>query len=454
MKRMGICAAAVACFVLCGGAAPTGATPDAWIRAFDAQDMAALQALGDDSADYDRDMLEETGGLDLVRVEKDDGTDVEALARERLSPAMWRLLLTRDAKDPMRFSDIRLHGEPLASEADAIAALDAFANRLTRKNEFSGVILVRRDGRDLFAKTFGHADADEKAPNTRDTKFFVASSGKMFTAVAIHQLIEKGRVSLDDTVGKFLPDYPNRDIATKVTVRMLLSHTGGTGDMGILQPEEGANRARVHAIADILALNGARGPDFPPGTKWDYSNYGYILLGAIVEKASGEDYYAYIQKHIFDPAGMTQTSYPLLADMRGIAVPMWPRDGSKLVSAMDMSPWRGGPAGGGVTTAGDEAKFIAALNDGRLISPKSLAFATHAPGGLGFKEGNGFGFGFIESGANGLKYWGHGGGAHGDSVVVSYYPQTHVTFVCLANREPPACDRLAANYLFRWPRGK
>jgi D-alanyl-D-alanine carboxypeptidase len=453
MKRMGIGAAALASLVLCG-AAPIGATPGAWIKAFDAQDVAALKALGDDSADYDHDMFEETGGLDLVRVEKDNGTDVEALARERLSPGMWRLLLTRDAKDPTRFSDIRLHGEPLASEDAALAALDAFAGRLTQKNEFSGAILVRRDGHDLYAKTFGHADADEKVPNTLDTKFFVASSGKMFTAVAIHQLIEKGRVSLDDTVGKFLPDYPNRDIATKVTVRMLLSHTGGTGDMGILQPEEGANRAKVHSIADILALNGARGPDFPPGTKWDYSNYGYILLGAIVEKASGDDYYAYVQKHVFDPAGMTQTRYPLLADAAGIAVPMWPKDGSKLVSAMDMWPWRGGPAGGGITTVGDEAKFIAALNDGRLISPKSLTFATHAPGGLGFKEGNGFGFGFIESGANGLKYWGHGGGAHGDSVVVSYYPQTHVTFVCLANREPPACDRLAANFLFRWPRAK
>jgi CubicO group peptidase (beta-lactamase class C family) len=455
MKRIALCAGAVMGLVLCGGAAPAppAATSAAWIKAFDAQDMAALKAMGDDNADYDHDMFEETGGLDLLRVEKDDGQNIEALARERLSPAMWRLLLTRDPKDPTHFSDVRLHGEPLATEADAFAALDTFATRLTKKNEFSGVILVRRDGHDLCARTFGHADAEEKVPNTEGTKFFMASQGKMFTAVSILQLIEKGKVSPDDTVGKFLPDYPNRDIATKVTVHMLLSHTGGTGDMGILQPEEGANRAKVHSIADILALNGARGPDFPPGTKWDYSNYGYILLGAIVEKASGMDYYDYVQKNILDPAGMTQTGFPLHDDMAGIAMPMWMKDG-KLVSAMDMWPWRGTPAGGGVSTAGDEARFIAALNGGKLISKASLDLATHAPGGFGFKEGNGFGLGFIESGANGLKYWGHGGGAHGDSLVLSYYPQTHVTFVCMANREPPACDRLAANYLFRWPRGK
>jgi CubicO group peptidase (beta-lactamase class C family) len=80
--------------------------------------------------------------------------------------------------------------------------------------------------------------------------------------------------------------------------------------------------------------------------------------------------------------------------------------------------------------------------------------ATHAPGGFGWTEGNGFGLGFVESGINGLKYWGHGGGAPGDSLVLDYYPQTHVTFVCMANREPPVCDRLALNFLFRWPRGK
>lgn len=453
MKRISTGAAALACAALFVGAAPVTATPDAWIKAFDAQDTAALKALGDDSADYDRDKFEESGGFDLVRVEKDDGADFEVLVRERLSPATWRLFFTRDAKDPARFSDIRIHGEPLPSEADAVAALDAFATRLAQKDAFSGVILIRRDGRDVYAKALGHADADGAVPNTRDTKFFIASQGKMFTAVSIFQLIEKGRVSLDDTVGRFLPDYPNREIATKVTVRMLLSHTGGTGEMGLLEPEDGANRAKVHSIKEIVALNGARGPDSPPGTKFDYSNYGYILLGAIVETASGEDYYDYVHKHIFDPAGMTHASYPLHDDMAGTAVPMWMKDG-KLVSAMDQWPWRGTPAGGGVATADDMARFADALNDGKLISKASLALATHAPGGFGFKEGNGFALGFIESGANGLKYWGHGGGAHGDSLVLDYYPQTHVTFVCMANREPPACDRLAENFLFRWPRSK
>ena len=388
MNRIGPCVAAFVCFALFSGAAPVDATGEAWLKAFNAGDDKALMAMGDDSADFDADIRDETGGLELVRIESNDGRTVRMLLRERVSPATWHVTLMRDAKKPARFSYIHRTADPLPSEKDTVASVDAFANRLVQKDKFSGVLLVRKDGRDLLARAYGHADTGEKVPNTLDTKFFMASQGKMFTAVSIFQLVEKGKVSLNDTVGKFLPNYPNREIAQKVTVRMLLSHTGGTGDMGILQPEEGANRAKVHSIADIIALNGKRGPDFKPGTKWDYSNYGYILLGAIVEKASGMDYFDYVQRNVFDPAGMTQTGYPLLADMKGIAVPLWEKNG-KLVSAMDMWPWRGTPAGGGVSTARDEARFVDALNTGKLVSAASLALATHAPGGFGFQPGNG-----------------------------------------------------------------
>jgi CubicO group peptidase (beta-lactamase class C family) len=452
VTRIGASAAAIACLALASGAAPMSASAPSWLKAFNAGDAGALKALGDDSADFDRDLREETGGLDLVRVQSDDGKTIHALLRERLSPETWQLTLARDAKNPARFSHVRNVADPMPA-SDAIAALDSFASRLAGKDKFAGVLLVRKDGRDLLARAFGHADANGKVPNTRETKFFFASQGKMFTAVAVFQLIEKGRIALNDKVGKFLPGYPNREIAAKVTVRMLLAHTGGTGEMGILEPGDGANRAHVHSIADIIRLNGARGPGFKPGTKWDYSNYGYILLGAIVEKASGVDFYDYVARNIFVPAGMAHTGYPLRDDMAGIAVPMTPKNG-KLVSALDQWPWRGTPAGGGVATAGDMARFVGALNAGTLLSHASLAMATHAPGGFGWTEGNGFGLGFIESGINGLKYWGHGGGAPGDSLVLDYYPQTHVTFVCMANREPPVCDRLALNFLFRWPRRK
>jgi CubicO group peptidase (beta-lactamase class C family) len=439
MKRL---VAIATCLVL-QGVAPPQATLADWLAAFNAGDTAKLEALGDNWAGYEGDAREETGGLDLVRVESDDGTKIVALLRERETPETWHITLTRDPAAPSKFAKVRALADPM-SEADALKALDRVAAKLAKLDKFSGVLVLARDGKTIFAKAYGTMDEAGKVPMTLDTRLFSASQGKMFTATAIWQLIASGKVKLDDTVGKFLADYPNRDVATKVTVRMLLAHRDGTGEMGILEPQDGANRAKVRSIADIIALNGTRGPAFEPGSKFDYGNYGYILLGAIVEKASGEDYYDYVQHHVFDVVGMTHTSYPLREDMDGIAVPMTPKDG-KLVSAFDQWPWRGTPAGGGVSTPGDMVKFIDALDQGKLIPPALLAQAITP-------DETGFGLGFINSGAGGLTYWGHGGGAPGDSTVADHYPKTHVTFACMANRDPPACDRIAMGFLFRSPR--
>ena len=126
---------------------------------------------------------------------------------------------------------------------------------------------------------------DAGRPVTPDTRFTVASANKMLTAVAIAQLHEAGRLQFDDPIGKYLPDYPNKEMA-KVTIRQLLSHQGGTGDIGVLLPEEGANRAWARTIDDLMKLNGDRGPSFAPGTAFDYSNYGFLLLGAFPPEAN------------------------------------------------------------------------------------------------------------------------------------------------------------------------
>src|SRR4029077_2164658 len=111
----------------------------------------------------------------------------------------------------------------------------------------------------------------------------------------------------------------------EVTVRQLLLHQGGTGDMGILEPKDAANRATVHSIADIIALNGTRAPAFPPGSKFDYSNYGFLLLGALVEKISGQSYYDYVEDHVFRRAGMAHTRFPLREES-GMAVAYTTKD--------------------------------------------------------------------------------------------------------------------------------
>jgi CubicO group peptidase (beta-lactamase class C family) len=277
-----------------------------------------------------------------------------------------------------------------------------------------------------------------------NTPFYFASQGKMFTAVSVLQLIEAGKLSLDDPIGKHLRDYPNPDMA-KVTVRQLLTHQGGTGEMGILEPQDTQNRDKVRSIDDIIALNGLRSPNFPPGSKYEYSNYGFLLLGKLVEKISGQSYYEYVEDHIFRPAGMTHTRFPLREDT-GMAIAYTNRDGGPVRSAMDQLPWRGTPAGGGVSTESDMQSFVTALKSAKLLSPGMLAEATKKQ----VKEQ--YGYGFISSGFYGFPYWGHGGGAEGMSLVLSYYPVSDTIFVCESNRDPPICDRLAFNYLFRSPK--
>ena len=170
-------------------------------------------------------------------------------------------------------------------QAQALKAFDAFATQLAAADRFSGVLVVEQNGERLYEKPFGIADRESNSPARLDTPFLFASQGKMFTAVSVLQLIEAGKLGFDDPVGKYLKDYPNEEMA-KVTIRQLLSHQGGTGDIGVLQPDEGANRAWVRTLDDLVKLNGDRAPAFRPGSGFEYSNYGFVLLGALVDAPS------------------------------------------------------------------------------------------------------------------------------------------------------------------------
>jgi len=442
-RRWTVLAAAV-CFLGLGGAGKPPAIVQAWLHGFNTDDAAALKALGDDSAQYDRDKHEETGGLTFVKIDKDDGHTIVATAREKLSTETWHLTFVRDPADPSRFKEVHRYADPMHNMADALAALNDFATRLADTGKFSGTVEVARNGKPLYAKAFGSMGPGRSA-NTLDTEFHYASLGKMFTTVAILQLVDAGKVSLDTPIIKYLPDYPNKPVAREVTVRMLLMMRDGLGDIDILLPEQAANRAKVHSLADIIALNANRKPEFKPGRKFEYNNFSFALLGWIVQKVSGEDYYKYVQAHVFEPAGMTASSYPAPGAMDDVATPMTNWGNKPLHSSLKDFPWRGTPAGGGVTTVGDLARFFDALAHGKLISKKLLAEAVKpTPSHVGL--------GFIMAGIDGFDYWGHGGDGIGTSAASNYYPQTGVSVACLANRDPIICDRLAENFFFRAPR--
>ena len=328
------------------------------------------------------------------------------------------------------------------SEAEALDAVAARAAELTRDDEFSGAVLVARDDQVLLEKAWGLADREARTPNTADTRFRIGSMNKMFTAVATLQLVEAGKLALDDPIGKHLPGYPNDDVASKVTVRHLLTHTGGTGD--IFGVEFELNRLKLREHRDYVKLYGSRGLTQDPGTRFEYSNYGFVLLGALIEAVSGKSYYDYVRDNVFRPAGMTSTdSLPETANV--------PRRSTGYTRLADGSwgsnstlPWRGTAAGGGYSTVGDLLRFAEALESGKLVSRETLADATSA-------HESQYGYGFGVQGEGALRSYGHGGGAPGMNGELRVFPESGYVVVSLSNLDPPAASGLVEFFALRMP---
>ena len=321
------------------------------------------------------------------------------------------------------------------------ADLDAYLDDLARKDEFSGVVLLTRGSETLFSKVYGLADRERNIPNRIDTKFNLASMNKMFTGMAIAQLAEKGKLSFDDKVGKHLPDYPNREVAEKVTIHHLLTHTSGLGSYW--NPRYQAAKDRLQTLGDFLPTFADAPLAFQPGERFEYSNAGYIVLGLIVEKVSGESYADYVRRHIYEPAGMTDTAffpkdqevpnravgYRTLQGPGGPPLPGGPRPNTTELGRI------GGSAGGGYSTAPDLLKFATALREHRLLSAAMtetvLTGKVPMPASLGRNVRYGYGFGEEKEG--GHRVVGHSGGFPGVHGQLDVGLDDGTTLVILSN---------------------
>jgi D-alanyl-D-alanine carboxypeptidase len=330
------------------------------------------------------------------------------------------------------------------SQAEALAALSNHAAERARAGEFAGAVLVARHGKVLLQDAWGRADRKAGVANTPATRFRIGSMNKMFTAVATLQLIEAGKLELDDPIGAHLPDYPNKEVAAKVTVRHLLTHTGGTGD--IFGPEFDEHRLQLREHRDYLKLYGRRGLTQEPGARFEYSNYGFVLLGALIERVSGMSYDDYVGGHVFRRAGMRSTG----ALPESVEVPDRPvgyhrtSPGGGWVPNTDTLPWRGTAAGGGYSTVGDLLRFAQALESGRLISEATLAEATRP-------HQQQYGYGFDVQGQGPLRSYGHGGGAPGMNGELRIFPELGYVVVSLSNLDPPAASELVEFFTLRMP---
>jgi CubicO group peptidase (beta-lactamase class C family) len=336
-----------------------------------------------------------------------------------------------------------------ASDSAFVAALRARLETATATGEFSGAVLVTRDGRTLFEGAYGLADRERGVPNTPLTQFRVGSMNKMLTAVAALQLVQAGTLRLDAPLATYLPGYPNAEVASKVTLHHLLTHTGGTGD--IFGPEFTARRSELRTIDDYLRLYGTRAPQFTPGARWEYSNYGFMLLGAVVERVGGTSYYDQVAARVLAPAGMTATgSAPedSLVPGRSVGYTRKLVPGT-LVSNAPTLPYRGTPAGGGYSTVGDFARFAVALRERRLLDSAHTALLL--AGTVQTGQGVLYAYGFVDRVVGGRRFVGHSGGAAGMNGDLAFEPDGGYVVVVLSNFDPPAAGQVMAFILDRLP---
>ena len=398
-----------------------------------------------DALDRMVDLRWNTGGFDVYSIESSQALNIQAVLHEREGNGTYnRMSVTVSDGNPVVITNISLvlipppTGAPvperLTQEA-AVAAWKTEFDKAASAGKFSGVWLWAKNGKVITSGAKGKADREKGIDNTLDTRFRIGSMNKMFTAVATLQLVERGKLSLDDSIGKILPDYPNSNVASKVKVRHLLSHTGGTGD--IFGPEFEAHRLELKTLQDYVKLYGERDLRFEPGTKWEYSNYGFVLLGMLIEKVSGKSYYDFVAENIYKVAGMTDSG----SEPEGVKVANRSkgtmRDRFEMVSNEPTLPWRGTSAGGGYTTAADLMRFAGALMSNKLLKAGSLAEATRPQ----FTTGA-YGFGFQLGRPDEARTYGHGGGAPGMNAILRVYPESGQSVIVLCNLDSPSASRM------------
>lgn len=304
---------------------------------------------------------------------------------------------------------------------------------LEKENYFSGVVLIAKGDKTIYKHAFGYANMADKIPNKANTKFNLASMNKMFTGLAIMQLAEKGKLSLHDKVGKYLPDFPNKLVADSVTIHQLLTHTSGMGNFWA--EHDKLAKEKFKTVSDYLPLYVHQELLFSPGKGFQYSNSGYMVLGLIIEKVSGLNYFDYVRTYIFEPSKMKDTdSYDLEEVIPNMATgyTMLSEKPGQWKNNMYSNIVKGTPAGGGYSTAEDLLRFSLALQQNTILGKEFTKL--YSTGKVQYKEGS-YAYGIVENFLNGQRMLGHTGGHFGIANELMIFPESGYTIVILTNGE-------------------
>ena len=400
------------------------------------------------------DFFAETGGLKVHSVRKSEPGEVEILAQALKGGEWFRVglrvepaepfgimgFLFDEAQPPTQSAAPAQNSAPGVKRSDAEIAreIDTLVESMAKENRFSGTVLLAQNGKPFFEKAVGKASIRYDAPVRMDTKFNLGSMNKMFTAVAIAQLAEQGKLSFDDKVGKHLPDYPNAAVRDKVTIHHLLTHSSGLGSYWNAKYD--ATWPKIFTVDDFLKTFVDEPLLFEPGARFEYSNSGFIVLGKIVEKVSGMSYYDYVREKIYKPAGMINTdAYEMDKEIPNLAMgytllnPVTGRPDGTLRNNLFQHSIKGGPAGGGFSTVQDLLRFDQALRSGKLLSAKyveTLITGKIAMGSAGMQYGYGFG---VQTLPSKHRIVGHNGGAPGINAWLDMYWEDGYTVAVMCN---------------------
>jgi len=444
---------------------PAGAAATAWLRAVNDDSPEETLAfyrtyfskplLDQRSAENRRDhahIVRVTEGRVHVRsIERASETQVVAVLETERTETWVRLTIEVDPSSPNVIvrSDAEVIGPPThvpRDDRDATVILDGYVTRMCDRGIFSGVVAVARGGVVVYERACGLASRAFGVSNRVDTKFNLGSMNKMFTAVSIAQLVEAGKLAYGDTLARAWPEYPNHAVAERITIHQLLTHTSGLGDY-FTEEYTRTSKDRLRAIKDYLPLFVDEPLTFEPGTRFQYSNAGFMVLGGVVQHVSGQDYFDYVREHVYTPAGMKSTdAFEMDHDTPNLAIgytldratPGAPLDLNKLRNNLYLHVVKGGPVGGGFSTVGDLVSFGDALFRGRLVSPEQVAMLTTSRG----SSNSAYAYGFDVGAFDGQREVGHSGGFDGINAHLSVFPDSGLSIAGMANMDPPAAGRI------------
>ena len=322
-----------------------------------------------------------------------------------------------------------------AKSAPNVARMEEVIHTFTADRRFMGTVLVAHGNDVLLDKGYGSADLEWNIPNSPKTKFRLGSITKQFTAASILLLEERGKLSVNDPVKKHMTDAPAA--WDKITIFNLLTHTSGIPNFTSF-PEYPKMEPFAHTPAELVALFRDKPLDFQPGEKWSYSNSGYVLLGYLIEKISGESYAKFVQENIFTPLGMTDSGY----DSNSAIIPNrasgYTRTETGFENAGYINMTIPLSAGSLYSTTEDLLKWEQGLFGGKLLSAESLKKMTTP-----FK--NDYAFGLAVHTTNGEEEIQHNGGIEGFNTSLAYYPNDKLTVAVLGNVNGSAPDEIAHN---------